>query len=209
VQTAPLVVEAPDAASCVLGLRLRPVGAYALLGCPLPALTDATVDLAALLGRDAAELAERCHALADVPARLALVAAWVAARLARRATARGGTPHPAVAWAAARLEGAHGVASVTRLREATGLGRTRFAEAFRAHGGRRAQALRARAALPSRARAAARRRARPRAAGARPRRGLLRPRAPRRRLPRVRRHDAHRVPRALRYHDAPSLAEPA
>jgi AraC-like DNA-binding protein len=209
VQTAPLVVEAPDAASCVLGLRLRPVGAYALLGCPLPALTDATVDLAALVGRDAEELAARCHALADAPARLALVAGWAAARLARRATARGGTPHPAVAWAAARLEGAHGVASVTRLREATGLGRTRFAEAFRAQVGvapkRYARVLRFRRAL-----------------------ALLHDGAPGLGLPALAlavgyydhahldadfREFAGMTPtaytRALRYHDAPSLAEPA
>ena len=151
VGTAPLVVEAPDAPSCVLGLRLRPVGAYALLGCPLPALGDVTVDLAALVGREAEVLAERCHALPTASARLALVARWVAARLARRASERGATPHPAVVHAAAALERAHGVASVTRLREATGLGRTRFADAFRTQVGlgpkRYARVLRFRRAL--------------------------------------------------------------
>jgi hypothetical protein len=78
VQTAPLVVEAPPTPSCVLGLRLRPVGAYALLGCPLSELTDGTVDLAALLGREADELAARCHDAPTAPARLALAAGWAA-----------------------------------------------------------------------------------------------------------------------------------
>ena len=217
VQTAPLVVEAPPTPSCVLGLRLRPVGAYALLGCPLSELTDGTVDLAALLGREADELAARCHDAPTAPARLALAAGWVAARLARRgrATARRGAPHPAVAWTAAQLEQAHGCASVTRLREAAGLGRTRFADAFRAQVGlgpkRYARVLRFRRALTLLQAGAA---AGGRAPGA-PLSALALAAGyyDQAHLDADFREFAGMTPtayaRAIRYHQAPSLAEPA
>jgi AraC-like DNA-binding protein len=150
VQTRPLVVEAPDAPCRVLGVRLRPAGAYALLAQPLDATADCTLDLADVAGRAAAELTERCHDAPTVAACFDRAAAWVAARIAHN-VARGRAPHAAVAWAAARLEACGGVASVTGLREQTGLGRTRFAAAFREQVGmgpkRYARVLRFRRAL--------------------------------------------------------------
>ena len=149
VQTAPQVVEAPPDALRVLGVRLRPVGAHAVLGCPLPEIAAATIDLASVVGPEAAELAERCADAATADACLGRAGAWIAARLAR--ADRRGAVHPAIAWAAAQIEGAHGAVSVTRLRADSGLGRTRFAEAFRSHVGlgakRYARVLRFRRAL--------------------------------------------------------------
>ena len=149
VQTGPLVIEAPSERCRVLGIRLSPVGAYALLGCRLDATVGRTLDLADVVG-GAAELAERCHEAPTVEACFGRAAAWIADRRARTAS-RGVAPHPAVAWAAAALERVDGVASVTALRAQSGLGRTRFAEAFRAQVGvgpkRYARVLRFRRAL--------------------------------------------------------------
>jgi len=122
VQTTPLVVEAPDAPSCVLGVRLRPVGAYCVLGVPLPALTDATHDLAGVVGRAAAELADRCHDALTAAARFACVATWIEARLAR-SPARTTAPDARIVRAAAQLERSHGATPVGALRDAAGLGR--------------------------------------------------------------------------------------
>src|SRR5690606_15034749 len=58
----PNVIEAPPGPSVVLGVRLLPAGAYTLLGAPVHELTGATVDLADVVGRAAAELVERCAA---------------------------------------------------------------------------------------------------------------------------------------------------
>jgi hypothetical protein len=46
----------------VLGVRLTPVGAYAILGCPLSEMNGLSLDLEDVVGRAGAELAERCHA---------------------------------------------------------------------------------------------------------------------------------------------------
>src|SRR5262245_18491491 len=54
---APVVIEAPAAASRVLSVRFRPAGAYSLFGVPLRELTGATVDLRDVIGREAGRLA--------------------------------------------------------------------------------------------------------------------------------------------------------
>jgi AraC-like DNA-binding protein len=145
-QTTPLVIEAPAAPCCVLGVRLHPVGAFALLARPLAETTGQSLDLLDVVGRASDELAERCHDAPTVEDRFRSAAAWISARIAR-----GTSPHPGVAWAAARLARSHGGESVAALRERSGLGRTRFAEAFREQVGlppkRFARVLRFRRAL--------------------------------------------------------------
>ena len=134
VPTAPQLIEAPPAPCRVLGVRLRPVGAYAVLGFPLDALAGETLDLAAVIGPAAAALAERCGDAPTPAACLTRAAAWVGEQLAH-AAARARAPHPAIAWASAELERTGGVASVTAVRAQSGLGRTQFAQAFRAQVG--------------------------------------------------------------------------
>lgn len=150
VQTRSQVIEAPSERCRVLGIRLHPVGAYALLAGPLDATEGYTLDLTDVAGRAASDLAERCHDAPNVPVCFERAAAWIAGRIARTA-ARGVVPHPAVAWAAAELERVGGVASVSALRAQAGLGRTRFAAAFREQVGmspkRYARVLRFRRAL--------------------------------------------------------------
>ena len=140
------LIEAPTTSCCVLGVRLRPTGAYALLGIPIHELAGLTVALGDLIGPEADRLVDGCLALARARDRLALATHWLAARLARRAP-----PDPGVAWAAARLEGRHGAHSILALRDQAGMSRTRFTAAFREQIGltpkRYARVLRFRRAL--------------------------------------------------------------
>ena len=145
-QTRPAVIEAPDDVCCVLGIRFRPVGAYAVFGTEACEAIDQTIDLCALGGADAAGLAERCEAARTVEARFDCVARWVSMRLARAAA-----PPAAVAWAARRIECSDGSASIAELGEHVGLSRARFVDVFRRHTGitpkRYARMLRFRRAL--------------------------------------------------------------
>src|SRR5262245_54183521 len=51
IQTSPIVIEAPPSPCCVMGIRLHPAGAYALLARPLSEVSGLTADLPALVGR--------------------------------------------------------------------------------------------------------------------------------------------------------------
>jgi AraC-like DNA-binding protein len=145
-QTRSFVIAAPTAPCCVLGVRLRPAGAYALLGRALHETTGLTVSLADLVGADADRLTDGCLALASASDRLVLAASWLAARRARPAR-----PDQAIAWAAARLERRHGAVSILELRDQAGMTRTRFTATFREQIGlspkRYARVLRFRRAL--------------------------------------------------------------
>lgn len=127
---APAVVEAPAGFGRVLGVRLHPAGAHALLALPLHVAVDRTLDLRDCAGPLAAALAERCADARDAEGRVAAAVAWLERRLA---SAR--PVDPGIAWTLATLDAAHGVASVTALRERLGWSRTRFAAAFRTHVG--------------------------------------------------------------------------
>lgn len=124
-QSGPLVCEQP-ARQDVMGVRLCPAGAYALLARPMREMSEMVVDLEDLVGRAAAELAERCHDAASVDERLSQAADWVAKRVtkARRID-------PAIAWAAGRIEQSCGAVPIAELRERIGLSKTRLVEAFR------------------------------------------------------------------------------
>jgi AraC-like DNA-binding protein len=123
--TRPVVIEAPRGRCRVMGIRLHPIGAYALLDLPLSEISDLTVDLRDLAGHSTAELAERCHAAPTDTERVRLAARWLEARLRRVRRA-----HPAVAWTAAQIA-QHPGASIAELRAATGLSATRLATLFR------------------------------------------------------------------------------
>lgn len=129
-QTRPAVIEAPDAECCVLGIRFRPVGAYAVFGAATCETIDQTVDLRALGGAGVADLAEQCDEASSVEARFDCVARWVSARLARASA-----PLSAVAWAARRIECSDGDESIAELGDRVGLSRARFVDAFRRHTG--------------------------------------------------------------------------
>ena len=100
---APLVIESPAARSRVVGVRLRPAGAFALFGVPLHELTGATLDLHDLAGGEARRLAERLDEAGSDKERLRLLGRWIAGRLAGRP----GTD-PRVAYAVSEIEHAGG-----------------------------------------------------------------------------------------------------
>jgi AraC-like DNA-binding protein len=126
VQTRPFTIEAPDEPAIVIGIRLRPVGAFAVLGHPVHEATGLTVDLADLIGHESDWLVERCRACTGPTDRFRTIAHWIAGRVARHAAA-----DPAVAWAARRLESRHGATPIATLHAAIGVGRARFTSAFR------------------------------------------------------------------------------
>lgn len=121
------VILAMGASFDTLGIRLRPAGAYALVAGAMAEISDRTLDLDVLLGRAAAELAERCHDARTPAARLRCADAWLRARLAgpRRLD-------PAIAWSAAALERSGGALPIAALRAETGYSKARLAAAFRA-----------------------------------------------------------------------------
>jgi AraC-like DNA-binding protein len=128
--TTAAVVEAPPRRCRVLGVRLHPVGAFALLAEPLHALSDATVDLRDVLGRAASELGERCFDAPSGTARVRIAARWAAERIARAAHV-----DPAIALAARRIEHAGGQAAIGEIEPESGRSRARFVASFREHVG--------------------------------------------------------------------------
>jgi AraC-like DNA-binding protein len=124
-QSGPMLSAQPPRQD-VMGVRLCPAGAYALLDGPVREISELVVDLEDLVGRAAGELAERCYDAASVEERLRRAADWVGERVMK---ARG--IDPAIAWAAGQIEQSGGAVSIAELRRRTGLSKTRLAEAFR------------------------------------------------------------------------------
>jgi len=124
-QLGAMVIEHPGYHR-VLGLRLHPAGAYALLGAPAHALAGLTADLHDVVGRVAHELLERCRDAPSVERCFAIAAAWLADRLARAPGV-----DPRIAWSVARIERTGGDVPIAELRERTGLSKTRLVGAFR------------------------------------------------------------------------------
>jgi len=125
VLTAPMVVAQPPFQD-VMGVRLRPLAAYALLATPLCELVGQVVDLHDVVGGAVGELAERCAGIGSAPERFRTVANWLAARLtaARSADAT-------VAWTAGRIDESGGIVSIRALRAETGWSKARLAATFR------------------------------------------------------------------------------
>jgi AraC-like DNA-binding protein len=124
----PAVVQAPRRPCRVLGARLRPAGAWALLAHPLCQLAELTADLDDLLGRAGEELAERCHDAGNGIERVRRAVAWLGRQL-RRPDARG--VDPAVHWVARRIADTGGSRPIAALRAETGLSDARLIALFR------------------------------------------------------------------------------
>src|SRR5262245_13647030 len=124
-QVAPIVLEQP-AHQHVIGVRLRPAGAYAVVARPLRETTGLSLDLADVLGQEASELLERCEEATSVEGRFHVLAQWIGECFAQT---RG--MDRAVAWAVAQLDASGGATPIAALRERSGLSETRLVEAFR------------------------------------------------------------------------------
>lgn len=128
-QLGPMLIEAPERPCRVLGIRLHPLGARAVLGVPLAEVAGLNVDLPDLLGCEADRLADECAAAPDAETALGVALGWCTSRIATTfARAR---PEPVAAWAASEIVRRAGAVSVMELRERTGAGKARLTNAFR------------------------------------------------------------------------------
>jgi AraC-like DNA-binding protein len=125
-QTNTFLIEAPARPCIVLGIRLTPAGAYALLNTSLVDMRDLTIDLHDVAGRCAAELADRCHTMTTGEERVRVALQWVAERVAR-----GVRVDPGIEWMAAEIERQNGCVSIAALRERIGFSKTRLVDGFR------------------------------------------------------------------------------
>jgi AraC-like DNA-binding protein len=124
------VIEAPPGRTEVIGLRLTPLGAHALLRGAHTEACDRTLDLQDVLGPMARALAD---ALADARGplqQLRAAARWVAAQLRDAPPA-----DPAIAWVCAQIEASRGRMPIGRLCERAGLSATRLPARFRSQVG--------------------------------------------------------------------------
>jgi AraC-like DNA-binding protein len=128
IQCGPIVVRAPRRPVRVLGVRMHPIGAWAVLGHPLHELTDRTSNLDDLLGRAAAELAERCADVRSGIERVRLTVGWLRRRLLGDAAF---PVDPAARRVAARIAATEGRASIAALRDEIGLTDGRLVSVFR------------------------------------------------------------------------------
>jgi AraC-like DNA-binding protein len=124
----PVVIRAPRRPCRVLGVRLHPAGAWAVLAHPLVELADVTADLGDLLGSAVADLAERCADAKTGLERVRGTVAWLTRMLARR-EAR--PADPAVRWAVERIAATRGRQSLAAIRAETGIADARLAALFR------------------------------------------------------------------------------
>lgn len=102
----------------MLGVRLRPAGAWALLAHPLCQLAELTADLGDLLGRAGDELAERCHDAGSGIERVRRAVGWLGRQL-RRPDARG--VDAAAHWVARRIADTGRRRPIAALRAEAGL----------------------------------------------------------------------------------------
>jgi AraC-like DNA-binding protein len=122
---APLVIETPAATSRMLGVRLRPAGAFSLFGLPLHELTGTAVDLHDLIGPEARRLAERLDDAGSDEARLRILARWVAERFAGRPST-----DTCISNAVSEIERGGGKVPIANILGRTGASPKRFARLF-------------------------------------------------------------------------------
>jgi AraC-like DNA-binding protein len=124
----PIVVRAPRHPCRVLGIRLHPAGAWALLAHPLCDLADVTGDVRCLLGSAAADLAERCSDAANGIERVRRTVSWLVRQLRRP---KAGITDPAVHWVARTIAATGGRRPIGSLCAQTGLTGGRLIALFR------------------------------------------------------------------------------
>jgi AraC-like DNA-binding protein len=125
-----------DGYACGIEIHFTPLGARRFLGMPGSELTNLIVELEAVLGREARELAERLGELTTWEARFDALEAAVLAR----AHAAPLLP-PDVEWAWRRLRDTHGGAAVHELAGELGCSRRHLARSFGAELGLPPKAL--------------------------------------------------------------------
>lgn len=125
-QLRPDVIEAPPEPSRVLGLILRPAGAFRIVAHPLHELTNRNVDLADVARAAGDRLLERCGEARGARECIAAATAWLEERFRAHPGA-----DPAIVWIAGEIERRAGAVTVRELRERTGWSKSRLARTFR------------------------------------------------------------------------------
>src|SRR5262245_6209547 len=122
---APVVIEAPAVTSRVLGVRLRPAGAFSLFSVPLHELTGTTLDLHDVISREARRRSEQLDEAGSDEARLRLVGRWITDRLAGQPST-----DPCVAYAVSEIERAGGKVPIANILGRIGASPKRFTSLF-------------------------------------------------------------------------------
>jgi len=126
IRTSAMTIEAPARPVRVLGIRLRPPGACALLRTSLHPLANITVELGDVIGRAATEFAERCAQARDDIGCVERAVGWLQARVERAPQ----TPH-LVARALARFETDGGDLAIAQIADLESASRARLTTVFR------------------------------------------------------------------------------
>jgi len=109
--------------AAIMGVHLKPGGAWRLLGVPAHELSDARVDLRAILGREIPELMDRLMAVSGARARLQLLDRLLCARPLR-------SLHPVVEWASMQIARYPASIRVGGLAAESGISARRLGEIF-------------------------------------------------------------------------------
>jgi AraC-like DNA-binding protein len=128
-QAGPLVTECPGGVHLV-GVTLRPLGAYRILGIAMHELAEGVHELEAVLARAARDLRARVLDARGTPARFSAVETFLRAR-----AGRGRAASPEVAWLLRRIEACEGRVRLESLRERLGWSRRRLVAAVREEAG--------------------------------------------------------------------------
>jgi AraC-like DNA-binding protein len=130
IRTAAMTIEGPGRRVRVLGLRLKPIGAVAMLRTSLRPLTDLDIDLHDVIGSAAQELGQRCAESASDTGCVSASVEWVRKRIARAPEAA-----KLVTQALGQIEAFGGDVAIAALDALCGTSRRRFAAAFQDHVG--------------------------------------------------------------------------
>ena len=129
-QQRPLIVQpcfdAKQVQSHIIGVGLRPAGAYAFFGMPMSEIANDVIDLDALAASRFSIVHARLLETASRPDRFGLLEALVRERMAAEVRVR-----PFIHWATAQIERAHGAVRIVDLCRELGVSRKHLHKWFR------------------------------------------------------------------------------
>jgi AraC-like DNA-binding protein len=126
VWTRPIAIVAPRTFDTI-GIRIRPGCASAFWAEPAALFADTVTDATAVWGREIAAVRARIGEAVEERYRLAILTAFLSARLRRR--------EPTIAWSIDRIVATRGRQSIDAVAREAGIGHRRLERAFRAHVG--------------------------------------------------------------------------
>ncbi len=129
VQQRYLVVESGGEAQ-MMGIRLRPIGAFVFFGMPMHEISDRVVNLDLVLGREVLDLRQRLLETADLIERFRVLEQLVERRLER-----GPEVHRGVAWALDEIARHDGAVRLGELARELAVSHRYLIEKFRTHVG--------------------------------------------------------------------------